>query len=67
MTENEEMERLIKKAATLENAIAYHLTDEKFMFCQELLDDISAWHPKVDVWIGRLENELKRFDSEIFK
>ena len=61
----------VKMLSTLENAQAYDVTDEKFIFCADLLE-ISANHPHVDVYVDALEvnfeellDPIDREDSEL--
>tara|TARA_R110002110_G_scaffold354872_1_gene564567 strand:+ start:421 stop:639 length:219 start_codon:yes stop_codon:yes gene_type:complete len=44
----------VKMLSTLKNAQDYDATDEKFIFCADLLE-ISANHPNVDVYVDALE------------
>lgn len=50
----------INQAATVENAEQYAKEQDQFVFCLQLLGDISAHHPMADEWVNALEDE---FDS----
>tara|TARA_R110000803_G_scaffold14586_1_gene40464 strand:- start:778 stop:996 length:219 start_codon:yes stop_codon:yes gene_type:complete len=61
----------VKMLSTLKNAQDYDATDEKFIFCADLLE-ISANHPHVDVFVDALEcnfedllNPIDQDDSEL--
>lgn len=56
----------INEVATAENARKYKGLQDQFIFCLELLGDISANHPKADEWVNALEDQfdlLNRIDS----
>lgn len=46
------------EAATLEQAVAWQATDEKFSFCVDLMG-ISAHSTFSDRWVDELENEFE--------
>lgn len=48
----------INEAATVENARKYKGLQDQFIFCLELLGDISASHPKADEWVNALEGQF---------
>jgi hypothetical protein len=48
----------INEVATRENARKYKGLQDQFIFCLELLGDISANHPKADEWVNALEDQF---------
>lgn len=55
-----DIQQRIREVATVENADRYSREPEKFLFCLELLGNISAHHPKAEEWVNALEDD---FDS----
>tara|TARA_B100000686_G_C16778994_1_gene970486 strand:- start:2027 stop:2254 length:228 start_codon:yes stop_codon:yes gene_type:complete len=54
----------IEIVATEDNAAAYAATDEKFVFCIDLLE-VSAHWGRVDYWVNQLEDRFDAINDEM--